>query len=81
MNINISKIYTVCVYLFIYLYVHKSTQYTNIMSTKTFILDAINRFTALFTTAIHKVVLWSFWVDCPFKTTYFITNSFVDPKS
>ncbi len=38
MNINIFKIYTVCVC--IYIYIHKT--HTYIMQTKTFILDAIN---------------------------------------
>ncbi len=41
---NIFKIYTVCVYL----YIHKYAQYTCICYlNKTFILDAINRLTAL----------------------------------
>ncbi len=43
--VNIFKIYTVCVCIYIYINIHST--HTYIMQTKTFILDAINRLTAL----------------------------------
>ncbi len=47
-HINIFKIYTVCVCIYIYVINIHSTR-TYIMLTKYFILDAINRLTALAT--------------------------------
>ncbi len=45
-DVNIFKIYTACVCIYIYIInIHKT--HTYIMQTKTFILDAINRLTAL----------------------------------
>ncbi len=45
-QVNIFKIYTVCVCIYIYI-INIDSTHTYIMSTKTFILDAINLLTAL----------------------------------